>query len=296
MIKIENVSFQYRGTDTKVLDNLNLEIQEGENMNYRIVNGSVSYGAETILEEINFEIKEKDKIAIVGRNGCGKSTLGKLIAGILPLKQGSITIDELDSKNKKKEQEIRNKIGIVFQNPENQIVFSNIKDEISFALKGLSREEINNRVQQALEKVDMLQVKEQDLYNLSLGQKQRVMIAEILAKNPKYIILDEPTTMIDSLGKDKIYQIIKSLKQQGYTLICITNLADEILLADRTLILENGNLVAEIKKEELVNKAREIEKHDIKLPTLLEILCKLNEKGKKINLQDYTVEELVEKL
>ena len=266
MIKIENVSFQYRGTDTKVLDNLNLEIQEGE------------------------------IIAIVGKNGCGKSTLGKLIAGILPLKQGSITIDELDSKNKKKEQEIRNKIGIVFQNPENQIVFSNIKDEISFALKGLSREEINNRVQQALEKVDMLQVKEQDLYNLSLGQKQRVMIAEILAKNPKYIILDEPTTMIDSQGKEKIYNIIQNLKKQGYTLICITNLADEILLADRTLILENGNLVAEIKKEELVNKAREIEKHDIKLPTLLEILCKLNEKGKKINLQDYTVEELVEKL
>lgn len=266
MIKIENVSFRYKGTDIKILDNLNLEIQEGE------------------------------IIAIVGKNGCGKSTLGKLIAGILPLKQGSITIDGIDSKNKKKEQEIRNKIGIVFQNPENQIVFSNIKDEISFALKGLSKEEIDNRVQQALEKVDMLQVKEQDLYNLSLGQKQRVMIAEILAKNPKYIILDEPTTMIDSLGKDKIYQIIKSLKKQGYTLICITNLADEILLADRTLILENGRLVTEIKKEELVKRAQEIEEHGIKLPTLLEILCKLNEKGKKINLQDYTVEELVEKL
>lgn len=266
MIKIENVSFRYKGTDTRVLDNLSLEIQEGE------------------------------IIAIVGKNGSGKSTLGKLIAGILPLKQGSITIDGLDSKNKKKEQEIRNKIGIVFQNPENQIVFSNIKDEISFALKGLSGEEIDNRVQQALEKVDMLQVKEQDLYNLSLGQKQRVMIAEILAKNPKYIILDEPTTMIDSLGKDKIYQIIKSLKQQGYTLICITNLADEILLADRTLILENGSLVTEIKKEELVERAQEIEEHDIKLPTLLEILCKLNERGKKIELQDYTVEELVKKL
>lgn len=266
MIKIENVSFRYKGTDTRVLDNLNLEIQEGE------------------------------IIAIVGKNGSGKSTLGKLIAGILPLKQGSIIIDELDSKNKKIEQEIRNKIGIVFQNPENQIVFSNIKDEISFALKGLNKEEIDNRVQQALEKVDMLQVKEQDLYNLSLGQKQRVMIAEILAKNPKYIILDEPTTMIDSLGKDKIYQIIRNLKKQGYTLICITNLADEILLADRTLILENGSLVAEIKKEELVERAQEIEEHGIKLPTLLEILCKLNEKGKKIELQDYTVEELVKKL
>ena len=266
MIKIENVSFQYKGTDTKVLDNVNLEIQEGE------------------------------IIAIVGKNGCGKSTLGKLIAGILPLKQGSITIDELDSKNKKKEQEIRNKIGIVFQNPENQIVFSNIKDEISFALKGLNKEEIANRVQQALEKVDMLQVREQDLYNLSLGQKQRVMIAEVLAKNPKYIILDEPTTMIDSLGKEKIYQIIRNLKKQGYTLICITNLADEILLADRTLILESGKLVTEIKKEELVKRAKQIEEHGIKLPTLLEILCKLDEKGKKINLQEYTVEELVENL
>lgn len=266
MIKVENVSFGYKGTDTKVLDNLNLEIQEGE------------------------------IIAIVGKNGSGKSTLGKLIAGILPLKQGTITIDELDIKNKKNEQEIRSKVGIVFQNPENQIVFNNIKDEISFALKGLNKEEIDSRVQSALEKVDMLQVKEQDLYNLSLGQKQRVMIAEILAKNPKYIILDEPTTMIDSLGKEKIYQIIRNLKKQGYTLICITNLADEILLADRTFILENGKLVTEIKKEELVKRAKQIEEHGIKLPTLLEILCKLDEKGKKINLQEYTVEELVENL
>lgn len=266
MIKVENVSFGYKGTDTKVLDNLNLEIQEGE------------------------------IIAIVGKNGSGKSTLGKLIAGILPLKQGTITIDELDIKNKKNEQEIRRKVGIVFQNPENQIVFNNIKDEISFALKGLNKEEIDSRVQSALEKVDMLQVREQDLYNLSLGQKQRVMIAEILAKNPKYIILDEPTTMIDSLGKEKIYQIIRNLKKQGYTLICITNLADEILLADRTFILENGKLVTEIKKEELVKRAKQIEEHGIKLPTLLEILCKLDEKGKKINLQEYTVEELVKSL
>lgn len=266
MIKIENVSFVYKGTDTKVLDNINLEIQEGE------------------------------IIAIVGKNGCGKSTLGKLITGILPLKQGNITIDSLDLKNKKDESEIRNKVGIVFQNPESQIVFSNIADEISFTLKGVSQEEITNRMEQALKKVEMLEAKDQDLYNLSLGQKQRVMIAEILAKNPKYIVLDEPTTMIDSLGKEKIYQIIRNLKKQGYTLICITNLADEILLADRTFILENGKLVTEIKKEELIERAQEIEEHGIKLPTLLEILYKLREKGKKIDLQDYTVKELVEKL
>lgn len=121
----------------------------------------------------------------------------------------------------------------------------------------------------------MLDFKNKDLYNLSLGQKQRIMIAEILAKNPKYLIFDEPTTMIDSIGKEKIYKIIKNLKQQGYTIICITNLADEILLADRTLVLEQGKIALEIKREELVEKAEELRKYEIKLPTILEILVEL---------------------
>lgn len=266
MIKIENISFKYKSADKNILNNLNLEIQEGE------------------------------IIAIVGKNGSGKSTLGKLISGILKLKEGNIIIDDLNIKDKKNEQEIRNKVGIVFQNPENQIIFNSIYDELAFALKGLEKIEIENRIDQALEKVEILEFKNQDLYTLSLGQKQRIMIAEILTKNPKYIILDEPTTMIDSLGKEKIYSIIRNLKSQGYTLICITNLADEILLADRTFILENGSLVSEIKKEELVEKANEIKKYGIKLPTLLEILYRLKEKGIYINLSDYTVEELVNRL
>lgn len=262
MIKIENVSFSYKESNKKILDNLSLEVQEGE------------------------------IIAIVGKNGSGKSTLGKLISGILKLKEGQIIIDGLEVNNKKNEQEIRNKVGIVFQNPENQIIFNNIHDELAFALKDLNQAEINSRIQEALEKVEMLDVENQDLYTLSLGQKQRVMIAEILTKNPKYIILDEPTTMIDSLGKEKIYQIIRNLKSQGYTLICITNLADEILLADRTLILKEGKLVAEVKKEELIKRAEEIKKYGIKLPTLLEILYQLKEKGVVFDLKDYTVDEL----
>lgn len=265
MITVENVSFKYKGTEKLILDNLNLKIKEGE------------------------------IIAIVGKNGSGKSTLGKLIAGILKLKEGSITIDELEV-NRKNEQEIRNKVGIVFQNPENQIIFNNIHDELSFALKKIEEKEINQRIENSLKKVEMLDAKDQDLYTLSLGQKQRVMIAEILTRNPKYIILDEPTTMIDSMGKEKIYEIIKTLKKEGYTLICITNLADEILLADRTIILEDGKIVAEINKKELIDRADEIKKYGIKLPTLLEILCKLKEKGIKLDLEDYTVEELVKKI
>ena len=259
MIKLENVSFKYKDGN-KILDNISLNIQNGE------------------------------IISIVGKNGSGKSTMGKLISGILKLKDGNIFIDDLDMK--KHQNEIRERVGIVFQNPENQIIFNSIDDELSFALKNLSKQEKEKRINQALTKVDMLDFKNKELYNLSLGQKQRIMIAEVLAKEPKYIILDEPTTMIDSIGKEKIYQIIKNLKKQGYTIICITNLADEILLADRTLILDNGKIISEIKREELIEKAEEIKKYEIKLPTILEMLVELKNIGIQLEPQDYTAQEL----
>ena len=258
MIRLENVSFKYKESN-KILDNISFEVHDGE------------------------------IISIVGKNGSGKSTIGKLIAGILRLKEGNIFIDDLNMKKN----EIRDKVGIVFQNPENQIIFNSIEDELSFALKGLSKQEVDKRINDALEKVEMLDFKNKDLYNLSLGQKQRIMIAEILAKNPKYLIFDEPTTMIDSIGKEKIYKIIKNLKQQGYTIICITNLADEILLADRTLVLEQGKIALEIKREELVKKAEELRKYEIKLPTILEILVELQKNGIQVNAKDYTIPELV---
>lgn len=264
MIKIENVYFKYKNNNTQVLDGLNFNINDGE------------------------------IIAIVGKNGSGKSTIGKLIAGITKLKKGHIIIDDIDiSKNYNL---IRDKVGIVFQNPENQIIFNNIYDELSFCLKGLDKNEINNRINEALNQVNMNNFKDSDLYSLSLGQKQRIMIAEVLAKKPKYIILDEPTTMIDSQGKEKIYNIIQNLKKQGYTIICITNLADEILLADRTLILSEGKIINEIKKEELVEKAYILEEYGIKEPTILKILTKLKEVGIKIEIKEFSIEELVNQL
>lgn len=259
MINIENVSFKYK------------------NSNY-------------ILKNINFSVNDGEVIAIVGKNGSGKSTLGRLISAITKLKEGTITIDNINiSKNLKT---VREKVGIVFQNPENQIIFNNIYDELSFSLRNLNKEEIENRISTSLKQVDMFDFKDKDLYTLSLGQKQRIMIAEILAKNPKYIILDEPTTMIDSYGKEKIHNIILDLKQKGYTIICITNISDEILLADRTLILDNGEIVAEIKKQELIDKYDILEKYGIKIPTLLSILVKLKTNGIDLPIKDFSVEEL----
>lgn len=239
-----------------------------------------------ILNNININIEDGEVVAIVGDNGAGKSTLGRTIAGIIKPKKGNIIIDNVDIR---KNEISKKNVGIVFQNPENQIIFNNIYDEIMFSLKDLSKEEIKTRIEQTLEKVEMLEYINKDLYELSLGQKQRIVIAEVLARKPKYIIFDEPTTMIDSEGKDKIYKIIQELKKEGYTIIYITNLAEEIVLADRTLILENGTITDEIKKEELIEKAEILSKHNIKIPMIVEIAKKLN----ILNLKDYTIEELV---
>lgn len=170
MIKICDLSFKYKNSNN-ILNNINLEIQEGET------------------------------IAIVGENGSGKSTLAKLISGILKVKQGKIVIDNLDLSKKEEHKEAVQKIGIVFQNPENQIIFNNIYDELSFSLKTLSKEEKDERIGNSLKKVNMFDYINKDLYELSLGQKQRIAIAEVIARKPKYIVFDEPTTMIDSNRK-----------------------------------------------------------------------------------------------
>lgn len=263
MLRIENVCFKYKGSKNQILNNINFSVNDGE------------------------------IVCIVGKNGSGKSTIGRLIAGISKLKNGNIFIDDINISGGKNIDLIRDNVGIVFQNPENQIIFNNIYDELSFSLKGLSKDEIDDRIDDALKQVDMLKFKDCDLYSLSLGQKQRIMIAEVLAKRPKYIIFDEPTTMIDSEGKEKIYAIMKSLHNAGFTIICITNLADEILLADRTIILDNGSIACEINKKDLVDKCNILRKYGIYEPTLLRILSSLKNSGVDLNLEDYSLDTFV---
>ena len=260
---------------------------------------NVTYGyrrKKNILKNISLDIQEKETVVIMGKNGSGKSTLGKLISGILKPKEGKILIDNLEVGKAKNKEELRKKNGIVFQNPENQIIFNNVCDEVSFALKGLTQEEIKSRIDRSLEKVNMIDQKEEDLYELSLGQKQRIVIGEVLAKQPKIIVFDEPTTMIDSKGKEEIYHIVENFKKEGYTIIYITNMAEEMLLADRILLLDEGEIIEEIKKEQLLDRLDVFSQYDIKLPLVVEMVQKLKQEGIIINLENYSIDELVTKI
>ena len=222
----------------------------------------------------------------------GKSTLAKLISGLLNPKKGEILVDNIKTSKKQEFLNLRKKVGMVFQNPENQIIFNNVYDDLAFAIKNLKLDNEKIRIEDALEKVKMKDHINSDAYDLSLGQKQRVAIAGILAINPDYIIFDEPTTMLDPEGKQDIYDIISELKTKK-TIIYITNVIDEILMADRIVVLENGAIINTFKKDDILENALFLKQHNFKVPQIVETIIKLQENGININSGNWTNEELI---
>lgn len=188
----------------------------------------------------------------------GKSTLAKIIAGILKPTQGEVLIEGKDTKKKENFLPIRKQVGIVFQNPENQIIFNCVEDEIRFPLENLKIENIEEKITEALKKVGLEGKEKKEAYTLSLGQKQRLTIGAVLAMQTKYIVLDEPTAMLDPKGKEEIYSIVKQLKQEGYTIIYITNIIDEILLSDEIWVMEEGEIKHSFPKKDILEHIEEI--------------------------------------
>jgi len=263
MIKLENVYFKYRN---------------GEN----------------ILENINLEIKDGEFISIVGKNGTGKSTILNLISGINKPTKGDVFIDDINTKSKKDFENLRKKVGMVFQNPDSQILFPRVYEDLEFALKNLDLENRKERIENALKIVNMEDFKNLDTYELSLGQKQRINLAGVIAIKPKYIILDEPTTMIDSKEKENIYNCFLNLKKEGYTIIFVTNNVNEILLSDKVLIMDNKNIKYELNKNEIIENVNLLEECNIKLPDVINIILKLKEKNINLNLKEWTITEMVD--
>lgn len=263
---MKQVNFKYKNSDEYTLKNIDLTIQEGE------------------------------FITIIGKNGSGKSTLAKLLAGIYKLKEGKILVDEISVADKNKFIDLRKKIGIVFQNPDNQVIFPTVYDDMAFALKNLKIDNIQEKIQSALKKVGMQGYEKNETYSLSLGQKQRVAIAEVLAINTPYIVLDEPTTMIDSKGKEEIYKILLELKKQGYTIIYVTNLIDEILLSDRSILIQNGEIKHIFEKKDILNQISILEENEIKVPEIVKAIEELNKQGISIQLKEWTMDEMVKEI
>ncbi len=247
---------------------------------------SVSFGYENlVLDNISLGINSDEITFIVGKNGSGKSTLAHILAGLKKINKGNLFIDDVAINKKTNIKSVRKSVGIVFQNPDNQIVFNRVYDDIKFTLENMNtpKDEIDSIIKSVLKEVGMEKFINSNPYNLSGGEKQRVAIASILALNPKYIIFDEATSMLDIEGKKAIYSIIKKLKNKGIGVIFITNIIDEIIYGDRVLILDNKKIY-DYQKDELFDNINILKKHKLDIPFNLKVINKF--KIKNVNNEE----------
>ena len=254
-------------------------------------------GLQTI-SNISFQIHKGEYVAILGHNGSGKSTIAKLLIGLLEKKSGEIYIDDYQL-NLENLYKIREKVGIIFQNPDNQFVGATVEDDVAFGLenKGVPYEEMASRVQEALEFVGMSEFKDREPARLSGGQKQRVAIAGIVAMRPSILILDEATSMLDPEGRQELIQSIKAIrKEYGMTVLSITHDLDEVALSDRVLVLKKGKVESVSSPRELFSRGSELVDLGLDIPFSALLTQKLRNKG-LIDCEDYLTEkELVEQL
>ena len=198
-----------------------------------------------VIKKLNLSIEEGSFVAVLGHNGSGKSTIAKLINGILVPKSGTVTVNGITTENEDNVFEIRKNVGMVFQNPDNQIVASVVEEDVAFGVEnlGVSSEEIRRRVDEALKTVGMYELREKAPHKLSGGQKQRVAVAGIIAMKPKCIVLDEPTAMLDPSGRKEVIDTIKKLNNEDrITIILITHYMDEAVEADRVVVVDKGSI------------------------------------------------------
>lgn len=249
------------------------------------------------IHNISFQIKKGEYVAILGHNGSGKSTIAKLLIGLLEKKSGNIIIDhkELNLENLYK---IREKIGIVFQNPDNQFIGATVRDDIAFGLENICipREKMDELIERYAKRVRMDQFLDHEPTKLSGGQKQRVAIAGILAMSPSIIILDESTSMLDPRGRKEINELIRELKEdKEMTIISITHDIEEAKNADRILLLNKGEIVGDDQPETLLMNEKLLLDLHLDTPFALKVSRKLKAQGIQIN-ETLNVEELEKQL
>ena len=251
------------------------------------------------LNNIDMEINNGDFISIIGSNGSGKSTLARHLNCLLLPTDGDIWVDDMNTKDKETMWKIRQKVGMVFQNPDNQIVATTVEDDIAFGLENIGMDEklMEKRVEWALKIVEMEDYKKSEPHLLSGGQKQRVAIAGAIAMNSSYLVLDEPTAMLDPSGRNEVMDILKKLNKRGkITIIFITHLMEEAAESKRIVVLDKGKIVLEGKPEEVFKKAELLKNIRLDIPQITELAIKLNKEGLNIPINILKVDKMVDEL
>lgn len=258
IIKFDNVSFAYELEDEGVVNAVN---------------------------DFSLEVPEGQFLAVLGHNGCGKSTVAKLINGILVPNKGKVTVEGMDTSDEEKTVDIRRIVGMVFQNPDNQIVATIVEDDVAFGPENLGVEpsEIRKAVDNALKAVGMYEFRNREPHRLSGGQKQRVAIAGVLAMKTKCIVMDEPTAMLDPQGRKEVMDTVMKLnKELGITVILITHYMDEAVKADRVVVMDGGRIAMDGTPKEVFRNVEKMKKLGLDVPQATELAYRLRKKGFKL--------------
>ena len=269
IIKFENVHFTYPGDQMESLCGINLEIEAGS------------------------------FVAVLGHNGSGKSTLAKHMNGILVPNEGRVLVKDIDSADESRLIELRRNVGMVFQNPDNQIVANVVEDDVAFAPENLGVEpkEIRRRVDEALKLVDMYDKRRHAPHLLSGGQKQRVAIAGVIAMEPEIIVLDEPTAMLDPLGREEVISTVTRLcREKGMTVVLITHHMDECVGADRLIVMSAGKIIADGKPAEVFADIELMEREGLTVPETTRLLYDLNKRGMDLPLTALDVDSCAKEI
>ncbi len=258
IIKFDSVSFAYESEDEEIINAVN---------------------------DFSLDVPAGQFLAVLGHNGCGKSTVAKLINGILVPNKGRVTVEGMDTSDEEKTIDIRKTVGMVFQNPDNQIVATIVEDDVAFGPENLGVEpaEIRKAVDNALKAVGMYEFRTREPHRLSGGQKQRVAIAGVIAMNTRCIVMDEPTAMLDPQGRKEVMDTVMKLnKELGITVILITHYMDEAVKADRVVVMDGGRIAMDGTPKEVFRNVEKMKKLGLDVPQATELAYRLRKKGFKL--------------
>lgn len=274
-IRAENLTFEYSRQDAS-----------GAELKTKAIDG------------ISFTIEKGSFTAIIGQNGSGKSTLAKNMNGLLIPTQGKMYVDGMDTSLEENLWPVRQRVGMVFQNPDNQIVSAIVEDDVAFGPEnlGIEPEEIRRRVDGALNSVEMNEYRKKAPHLLSGGQKQRIAIAGAIAMEPECIVFDEPTAMLDPRGRQEVLKVIRSMNEKGITTILITHFMEEAASADKVIVMDSGSIVMEGTSEEIFKCGTELIELGLGVPAPVELAMELRKRGFDIPEDIQTTDRLVERL